>query len=153
MNTKEAFQMATVRKEDHAKIVNVYNELGNQAAMKYIQQNYGTKAPRGVLDRIKKSIGYRYDATSNKIISNVSEDGIFMGIEEICNKTISKEVSPIKVAPTYAFGDMTLELLYKDLMQEKLMELCKYIKLDRYSSSIIIDKTSLKSNGYQVTIN
>jgi hypothetical protein len=145
--------MGKVCKKDYSKIANVYNKLGNEAAMEYIQKNYGTKAPRGVLMRIKKSSGFKYDPINNKIISDISEDKIFMGIEEICNNTVSKEVSIIEKSCEYTLGSMTPELLYKDLMQEKLMELCKYIRLDRYLNSIIIDKTSLKTDGYQIIIN
>ena len=146
--------MPKVRKYDYEKIAKIYNESGNQAAMEYIQENYGSKAPRGVIMRIKNSPGFSFDSVNNKIItSNASEGEIFMGVEELCNKKVANEIPTLKTVSVSGIEDITLELLYKDLMQEKLMELSKYIKLNRYSNTVIIDKTALKMDGYQITIN
>lgn len=145
--------MANVPKEDYEKIANMYNEFGDKATMEYIGENYGIKAPRGVLMRIKKYPGFSYDSENKKIIIPKATEGeIFMGIDEICSKKASNEISTRKIASVNEIGDITLELLYKELMQEKLMELSKYIKLNRYSNTVIIDKTSLSMDGYQITI-
>ncbi|SDZ40426.1 hypothetical protein SAMN05660462_03050 [Proteiniborus ethanoligenes] len=146
--------MPKARKYDYEKIVNIYNESGNQAALEYIAQNYGSKAPRGVILRIKNSPGFSFDSINDKIIaSSASEGEIFMGIEELCNKKAANEITTHKTVSVNGTSNIALELLYKDLMQEKLMELSKYIKLNRYSNTVIIDKTALKMDGYQVTIN
>ncbi|WP_352419792.1 hypothetical protein [Proteiniborus sp.] len=146
--------MANVPKEDYEKIANIYNESGDKATLEYIGENYRIKAPKGVLMRIKKFPGFSYDAEKKKIIiPKTSEREIFMGIDEICNKKASNEISTRKAVSVNEIGDITLELLYKDLMQEKLMELSKYIKLNRYSNTVIIDKTALSMDGYLITIN
>lgn len=145
--------MSNVSKNDYEKIVKLYNESGNQAAMEYIQQNYGIKSPRGVLMRIKKAPGYSYDSENNKIIKgDEKEEPVFMGIDELCNQSTSKKNKPSGNTSSYTTKDVTLDSIYKDLMQEKLMELTKYIKLIRHSSMIYIDKTALKADGYQITI-
>lgn len=142
--------MANVPKEDYEKIANLYNESGDKATMEYIGENYGIKAPRGVLMRIKKYPGFSYDAENKKIIIPKATEGeIFMWIDEICNK----KTSAPKIASVNEVRDISLELLYKELMQEKLMEISKYIKLNRYSNTVIIDRTSLSIDGYQITIN
>ncbi len=142
--------MANVPKEDYEKIANLYNESGDKATMEYIGENYGIKAPRGVLMRIKKYPGFSYDAENKKIIIPKATEGeIFMGIDELCNK----KTSPRKVASDSEVRDISIEMLYKELMQEKLMEISKYIKLNRYSNTVIIDRTSLSIDGYQITIN
>lgn len=146
--------MANVRKEDYEKIANIYNKAGDKAAMAYIEQTYGIKAPRGVLMRIKKSPGFSYDVENNKIIIlKSSGEDIFMGIEELCNKTALSELSTTLTTSESNLKNITLEFLYRELMEEKLMELNKYIKLNRYSNTITIDKTALKMDGYQITIN
>ncbi len=144
--------MARVYKEDYEKIANIYNESGNKAAMEYITQNYGSKSPRGVLMRIKKSPGFSYDEINKKIIIADKEEALFMGIDELCSKSSSREIAPTQVQNRYLQTDNTLEELYKELLQEKLIELTKYVKLNRTTSTICINKTTLLADGYHMTI-
>lgn len=144
--------MAKVLKEDYAKIAKVYNESGNKAAMEYITNIYGTKSPRGVLMRIKKSPGFSYDEKSQKIIIKSKEESLFMGIDELCSKPYPREIPPAIVHNKYSQIDNTLDALYKELLQEKLVELTKYIKLNRVANTIYIDKTTLLADGYNMTI-
>lgn len=58
-----------------------------------------------------------------------------MGIKELCNKEALNESSTTITTSANNFKDITLELLY------------------RYSNTLIIDKTALKMDGYQITIN
>jgi hypothetical protein len=147
--------MSNVHRDDYEKIVKIYNESGMKAAMEYIEVNYGIKYPRDVLRRIKISPGYSYDATSKKIIidNGTSEKMIFMGIDELCKPVASMKSTIATTASMCNTKDFTLELLYQELLQEKLMELSKYVKLHRYSNTILIDKTALIADGYQVSIN
>jgi len=143
--------MANVRKSDYEKIIKIFNESGDRLAMEYIQEHYGIKAPRGVIMRIKKSPGYSYDAENKKIlVSNDIDGSIFMGIEELCNKGTSNALNPSVVSTT---NNDTLESLYKELMLEKLLELNKYVNLNRYSGTIHINKQALITDGYCININ
>ncbi|QNO14358.1 hypothetical protein HYG86_06005 [Alkalicella caledoniensis] len=144
--------MPRVSKEDYGTIVKIYNESGNKAAMEYITNEYGIKAPNGVLYRIKKSPGYTYDEFSNKIVIKDEEEPLFMGIDEICNKQVSKEPSHTIVHQIHYSKETSLDLLYKELLQEKLLELSKYIRLDRITNTIDIDKTSILTDGYHIKI-
>ncbi|MBP8763645.1 MAG: hypothetical protein KBH21_07225 [Acetoanaerobium sp.] len=121
--------MPNVRKSDYEKIIKIFNESGDRSAMEYIQEHYGIKAPRGVIMRIKKSPGYSYDAENKKIlVSNDTDGSIFMGMEELCNKGTSNALKSSVVSTT---NNDTLESLYKELMLEKLLELNKYVNLNR----------------------
>lgn len=145
-------RMSRVRKEDFVKIVKIYNESGNKAALDYISNEYGTKAPNGVLYRIKKSPGFTYDEFNNKIIINNDEEPLFMGIDEICNRQVSNDTSKGVVQKIHYSQEPSLNSLYKELLQEKLLELSKYIKLDRVTKTIDIDKTSILADGYHMKI-
>ncbi|SDY94764.1 hypothetical protein SAMN05660462_01324 [Proteiniborus ethanoligenes] len=144
--------MANVPKQDYEKIVNIFNESGEKIAIDYIQQNYGIKAPRGVISRIKQSPEYSYDKENRKIIKSSKQDeSIFMGLDELCSKGITP-MDPVTPVLSTRSNDI-LELLFRDLMQEKLLELNKYITLNRYSATIEIDKQALVKDGYQININ
>lgn len=147
--------MSNVRRTDYDKIVKTFNESGKNAAFEYIKLNFGVKYPRDVITRIKKSPGYSYDAVSKKIIINndISEKSIFIGIDELCNPSDSIKLNTVETSYINDTKDFTLEVLYQELMQEKFVELTKYVKLNRYLNKIYIDKTALIANGYKVAIN
>lgn len=146
--------MSKVSRGDYDKIVKIHNESGMKAAMEYITQNYGTKYPRDVLIRIKKSPGYCYDAATKKIITRneTTEKSIFIDIDELCKPAVSDGFKPATANFIDNTKDLTIEMLYQELMQEKFIELTKYIRLNRYLNTISIDKTALIANGYQVSI-
>lgn len=146
--------MSKICKDDYAKIVKVHNESGMKAAMEYIRENYGNKYPRDVITRIKKSSGYSYDVTTKKITAcnESDEKTIFMDIDELCKGSVYSKSEP---AATTFVGDTqkpAIEMLYYELMQEKFLELSKYIRLNRYLNTISIDKTALIADGYQISI-
>lgn len=49
-------------------------------------------------------------------------------------------------------ADLNINIIYQELLQEKFLELTKYVKLNRYLNTINIDKLALIANGYQVFI-
>lgn len=146
--------MSKIRKEDYSKIIKVHNESGMKAAMEYITNNFGTKYPRDVITRIKKTPGYSYDAENKKIIEdNVStEKTIFMDIDELCKSATCSEVEHTVVTKGGDANKFKIEIIYQELIEEKFLELNKYIKLNRYLSTISIDKTALIADGYQISI-
>lgn len=143
--------MANVRRSDYENIVQVFNESGSNAALEYLQQNFGVKYPRDVITRIKKTPGYSYDPVTKKININLSEpeDAIFMGIDELCTPlSNNNDVETSVEIP----ADLNINMIYQELLQEKFLELTKYVKLNRYLNTINIDKSALIANGYQVFI-
>ena len=144
--------MANVRRSDYENIVQVFNESGNKAALEYLQQNFGVKYPRDVITRIKKTPGYSYDPVTKKINISLSEseEAIFMGIDELCSPLSNNnaEVGSSVEIP----ADLNINIIYQELLQEKFLELTKYVKLNRYLNTINIDKSALIANGYHVFI-
>ena len=143
--------MASVKKEDYENIINIFNESGDKATKAYISNTYGNKDPRGVIYRIKNTPGYKYDSINKKIIkSDGREEKIFMNLEELCNNT---EPNKIESSKNYSCGVNNIESLYIELMQEKLLELMKYIKLNHCTSTISINKSAIIADGYKFSFN
>ena len=142
--------MANVKKQDYEHIANIFNESGDKAAQEYIATTYGNKAPRGVISRIKKAPGFKYDELNKKIIKvDLTEERIFMGLDELCNNTDSnKGESALSVDNP----NKNIESLYIELMQEKLLELMKYVKINNFSKTISIDNSALTADGYKVKL-
>lgn len=144
--------MANIRRSDYENIVQVFNESGNKATFEYLQQNFGVKYPRDVITRIKKTPGYSYDPVTKKINIDLSEpeEAIFMDIDELCSPISNNNAeaeSTVEIPPI-----LNINIIYQELLQEKFLELTKYVKLNRYLNTINIDKSALIANGYRVII-
>lgn len=104
-----------------------------------------------IIDIIKKAAGFEYDAVNKKIIKTIlPEDNIFMDINQLCNNT---DIDKKKKPATYSSNINNVESLYIELMQEKLMDLMKYVKLNSCASTININKSALIADGYKITFN
>ena len=73
-----------------------------------------------------------------------SEDKVFMSIEALCAPNKNVKVSPVEQQP-----DKSKEM--EKLIGDRLLELSRYISINSISKTLIIDKTSLDRDGYQVT--
>ena len=76
--------------------------------------------------------------------STESEDKVFMTIDELCASNKNVKVSPVEQQP-----DKSKEM--EKLIGDRLLELSRYISINSISKTLIIDKTSLDRDGYQVT--
>lgn len=140
------------RKRDYAQIVNIYNEHGSIAAKEFIQTEYGLKQPSYILKVLKNDKGFVYDETTHKYVPNVIEnsDSIFMNLNELENKT----------NPTLKFEDqekiesseMSMKSILSDLIQDRFVELSKYIGLKQSIKTVSINMTAMKKAGYFVEI-
>ena len=77
--------------------------------------------------------------------STESEDKVFMTIDELCASNKNVKVSPVEQQP-----DKSKEM--EKLIGDRLLELSRYISINSISKTLIIDKTSLIRDGYQVTM-
>lgn len=67
-----------------------------------------------------------------------------MTIDELCASNKNVKVSPVEQQP-----DKSKEM--EKLIGDRLLELSRYISINSISKTLIIDKTSLDRDGYQVT--
>ncbi len=142
--------MANIKKQDYEHIANIFNESGDKAAQDYIATTYGNKAPRGVISRIKKAPGFKYDEVNKKILKvDLTEEKIFMGLDELCKNTNSNKGESILSDDN---SIKSIESLYIELMQEKLLELMKYVRISHYSKTISINNSALNADGYKVKL-
>lgn len=80
--------------------------------------------------------------------STESEDKVFMTIDELCASNKNVKVSPVEQQPDKS---KEMEKLIQELIGDRLLELSRYISINSISKTLIIDKTSLDRDGYQVT--
>ena len=73
---------------------------------------------------------------------------LFLGLEELCQ---TEKLTAIPIKGQVPTNPEIGELFY-DLMEDRLLELSRYIHLKQSSREIVINRTALKSAGYQVAI-
>ena len=140
-----------INKEEFPEIVARYNSNGKAAAYDYVRSRYGVKHPYFVMNRIDKCGKYQYDPETDRFIeTGISEaDNVFLGLEELCGTAVINTTQQSSAA----FIDQrpaALEKLVHELISDRLLTLSRYITLDSSTRTILIDKTSLSEDGYQI---
>lgn len=134
---------------DYTEIIRIYNDNGITEAYAYMRSQYGIKYPYNVIKRLKEGTDYHYDIdldkfTEAEIIADPVDD-VFMSLDELCSK---HSVSP----KPQTKETMSMEALVKTLIEDRLLQLSRYVQLNQASRQVFVDKTSLMADGYDVKI-
>lgn len=131
-------------------IVELYNTEGKIAVYDMIRSQFGIKRPYFVLRRLKDSDAYKYDEENDRFISTQisAGDDLFMDLDELCGLRTHRRSAPVKLAAKDHM--LTMENLVNELINDRLLTLSRYITLDSATRTIMIDQTSLTSDGYRV---
>ena len=98
-----------------------------------------------------KSLGYNYDTDRFESDSR-KEDDIFLNLEMLCeNKIETSDRSEGAISRNDRIKAM--EYMVLSLISDRFLELSKYVLLDPIGKRILIDKSSMQTDGYQVLIN
>ena len=140
--------MIKINNQELRLLAEKYNSDGKQAMYVYLQSEYGIKNPTCTFKRMKKHPELGYHPETDRFLPDVnfteSEDKVFMTIDELCASNKNVKVSPVEQQP-----DKSKEM--EKLIGDRLLELSRYISINSISKTLIIDKTSLDRDGYQVT--
>lgn len=139
-----------VKEELFPEIVETYNREGKKAAYDLIRGRYGLKNPYFVISRIKRASGYEYDPVSDCFFERKAEtdESIFMDLDELCMPSVKPEGTIAGMIPDERTE--ALEKLVHELISDRLLILSRYITVDSSNRTIMIDQTSLSTDGYRV---
>jgi hypothetical protein len=98
---------------------------------------------------MKNNTKHQFNHASNKFGATTKTEEMFLGLDELCNK--SKTTPDVPIVPK-ATKQPSLSALMQELMQEKLLEVTKYVQLNRAMNTVSVDKSALISDGYNVVI-
>jgi hypothetical protein len=133
-------------KYNYPEIIRIYNSDGAKEAYSHIRKEYSTKDPYAVVRKMRRNAAYHYDSgTDSFVVPNTSDsDALFMGLDELCCK--SPGISPkAAVVPS-------MESLVKDLVQDRLLQLSRYVLLSHISKTVMVDRSTMISDGFNVVI-
>lgn len=140
-----------VKYEDLKELAELYNSQGKKAVYALLDSKYGVKNPYFVLRRMYKNQDLAYNAETEQFQTDEmqSTDNIFMSMEELCSPIITQHVSN-KEQQELDSRPAAMDKLIRELIGDRLLELSKYVTIDSLSKRIIVDKTSLTTDGYQL---
>lgn len=133
---------------DHTEIIRIYNTAGRSQAYSFIKDHYGVKNPYSVIKRMKQSMFYHYDESTDHFMGASASDAenVFIGLDELCQ--VSKAAQPIQKVNT----EMSMEKLIKELIEDRLLHLSRYIQMNQVKRIVMVDQSSMFSDGYRVII-
>ncbi len=140
------------KKRDYDQIVKIYNESGRTAAKDFIHTEYGVKQPNYILNILKNDKGFVYDEMTNKYFPNDTEipDSLFLNLRDLENKTnLSSKVDSREAMEA---SEISMKSVLSDLIQDRFLELSKYIGLQQSLKTVSINMTAMKKAGYYVEI-
>lgn len=131
-------------------IIEIYNQNGRTAAYDCLRSRYGIRNPYFVVNRIKKCGRYHYESDTDQFISAGAStaDDVFINLDDLCSTAVVK-TKPIPEAVVESRPG-AMEKLVHELISDRLLTLSQYITLDSSTRTILIDQTSLASDGYHV---
>jgi hypothetical protein len=133
---------------DHTEIIRIYNTMGRLQAYSYIREHYDVKNPYSVVKGMKKSATYHYDESLDRFMdASVSDaDNVFIDLNELCQVTKAEQ-------PILAMNSgISMEKLIKELIEDRLLQLSNYIQMNQATRTVMVDQSSMISNGYRVII-
>ena len=131
-------------------IVEMYNSQGKSVVFDMIRSKYGIKRPYFVLRRIKASDRYTYDEDNDRFIctQDSTADDVFMNLDELCGVSAADHTDTAAQSSEAQLPAM--EKLVNELISDRLLTLSRYITLDTSSRTVLIDQSSLVTDGYRV---
>jgi hypothetical protein len=125
---------------DFKTIVDTYNSLGKQAAVKFVTDTYGIRYDTAV-KRLRKESGYIYNQRRDRYILKSESDSPFLSLEEL--ETGNKlEIPKSKAIDT---NEIVLNLI-----KDRFFEISKYITLEQSNKKILFNRAAAKNAGYEI---
>ena len=142
-----------IKDDEFKELARLYNDEGVKSiCITCSGTGIEIKNPYFVFQKMKNKADLEYDPEQDcfRIESGPEEsDGIFMSMEELCSPMVPRHVMSDKEHIS-ASRPEAMEKLVRELIGDRLLELSRYVALDSLSKTMIIDKTSLESDGYQL---
>ena len=132
---------------DYKEIACRYNTAGATDTYRFIREKYGVHNPYDVIKRMKKSGSYSYDRDSDQFVGvpDDNTENVFMNLKELCGQKTTEKTKTQESA-------VTMEVLVKQLLEDRLLQLSNYVQMNQSSRTVLIDRTTMVEDGYQVII-
>lgn len=137
--------------EELKELAELYNSEGKRAVYEVLKTRFRIKNPYEVVNRMRCKAQLCYDEEKDyfDIGNSVQPESIFMSMEELCSPIVPQHITK-KEQEEIDRRPAAMDKLIRELIGDRLLELNKYITIDSLSKRIIVDKTTLVQDGYQL---
>lgn len=144
--------MTKIHDEELKQLALVYNKEGRGHLYELLKTQYEIRNPYFVFARMRNKAELGYDAEHDCFHMQpvpADADDVFMSIEELCTPMVPQRVTP-QAEQISGSKPEAMEKLVRELIGDRLLELSQYVIWDPLSKTMIVDKTSLVNDGYQL---
>ncbi|MEG0309226.1 MAG: hypothetical protein RR636_14885 [Clostridium sp.] len=120
---------------DFEKFVQVFNTEGKEASEEFLSTTYGAKYAN-TIRLLKQYTNYRYNRGIKKYILSHDESSDFISMDQLCKPNNTEATQIVASVPEKVYYSNPMDLLTIDLLQDRLLELTKFIKISISSKTI-----------------
>lgn len=142
--------MMKLSENDLIELAQVYNAEGRPALTKTLREKYQVSNTYYTLKRMEKQGLIKPRTTTGE--KSMNTDNVFMSMDELCSPIVTKQPRTDEAPAGTSTSDKAMEQLIQELIRDRLLELGRYITLNTSDRLIVVNKTALMADGYQMII-
>ncbi|MDZ4956915.1 hypothetical protein GNF51_14115 [Clostridium perfringens] len=136
---------------DYEKFVHIFNNEGKKAAKEFVMNTTEVKYDYFVR-LLKKHTKYIYNRPLKRYELPTDDSGAFMSIDDLLNKGKEDATKVVASIPEKVYYKDPIDTLSIDILQDRLIELSKYIKISQSIKTIEINMSRLRESGYDLSV-
>lgn len=136
---------------DYMKFIDIFNNEGRTTARKYVKDNIPFHYDYFV-KLVKRYTGYEYNRSLKKFEMPSTAEDAFMSIDDLLNKSNEDATAVVASLPKNIYYKDPIDELNIDILQDRLVELSKYIKISQSTKTIEINMIRLRESGYDISV-
>lgn len=137
---------------DYMKFIDIFNNEGRTLARNYVKENIPFHYDYFV-KLVKRYTGYEYNRNLKKFELPSPAEEAFMSIDDLLNKSKEDATDVVASIPKKIYYKDPIDELNIDILQDRLIELSKYIKISQSTKTIEINMSRLRESGYDISVN
>lgn len=137
---------------DYMKFIDIFNNEGRVAARNYVKENIPFHYDYFV-KLVKRYTGYEYNRNLKKFEVPCSVEETFMSMDDLLSKSKEDATDIVASLPKKIYYKDPIDELNIDILQDRLIELSKYIKISQSTKTIEINMSRLRESGYDISVN
>lgn len=136
---------------DYMKFIDIFNNEGRSIARNYVKDNIPFHYDYFV-KLVKRYTGYEYNRSLKKFEIPSPAEEAFMSIDDLLNKSKEDATDVVASIPKKVYYKDPIDELNIDILQDRLIEISKYIKISQSTKTIEINIIRLRESGYDIAV-
>lgn len=136
---------------DYEKFIHIFNNEGKKAAKEFVANTTSINYDYFVR-LLKKYTNYVYNRPFKRYELSSEGSSTFMSMDDLINKGKDDATKVVVSIPEKVYYKDSIDALNIDILQDRLIEISKYIKISQSTKSIEINMCRLRESGYDLSV-